>query len=895
MAKEKWNTNVKTPKKRFTVSDVIIFCVIVAIALYLCILLGGAMDASVINGNLETSKIPLCFPIVAKHPLQLIKRIPNSSSYVAKMFFIGLITTGLVIAYKFTQDPKRLHRRGEEYGSARWGTPKDAKRIVDKAKPVQHVMTDPETGERLTDEDGNYICYQTDNNSILSRELRMSLSPWKLSIDKRKRLNLNLNVIVVGTPGSGKTRYIVLPNACQLNSSYVFTDPKGEIKRETAQMFLEAGYKVKTFNLIDMAHSNNYNPFEYVFDDNGAVVPEKVMMMTKILFNATKGEGEKEDFWSKKGEQTLQAITFLVYEQSEYDLPKLEDGTPDYSKRDHSLLNFATIGEKMRDLQYPPKGGKKPDGFLLTQNEGESDEAFQKRLNESFLCPLDKQFMELQKRKPNTLAYKLYKEIRNAPEETGQSFLSSANVKTFPFNFPAVSDLTCCDNIHLETLGDEKTVLYIITSATSATFDFLSTMMYSQLFDTLSDRANFKHNGSLPVHVRFIMDEFANLGEIPNFERVITYVRSMNMSLVVILQMLTQLKTIYEKSFETITGACSTMIFLGGAEESTTKSISERLGKETIDIRGRNRTLGGKNRSTSENNSLVGRELMQPNEIATMPSSDCIVMISGLPSFYVTKYDLESHPNYRFLGLSDSKRKFKQSGLKTVTLKEYQAQQHEQKQTAIKAVEEKHASIKQSEKQEQTEEVQQEIGSAFKFVDLLSVLRYPPKLKIEEKYANTSDNEDTFGDPFAMPVDFDPSLLYPDARRKEEIANASDTSPVKEHIDFQPVALPVFEVISDPDALLTKNPVIDPADEAEESEPVGKVATSSNSDDGAAASAESDDQNTPLIGTPVQETVSPEHQETPVDETLSVEHELQDYPESEDEFDTSGFEDNLEF
>lgn len=895
MAKEKWNTNVKTPKKRFTVSDVIIFCVIVAIALYLCILLGGAMDASVINGNLETSKIPLCFPIVAKHPLQLIKRIPNGSSYVAKMFFIGLITTGLVIAYKFTQDPKRLHRRGEEHGSARWGTPKDAKRLLDKHRPEQHIMTNPETGERLADEDGNYIYYETDNNLILSGEIKMSLTPWLLSAKKKDRLNLNLNEIVIGTSGAGKTRYVVLPNACQLNSSFVFTDPKGEIKRETARMFMEAGYKVKTFNLIDMKHSNNYNPFEYVFDESGAVLPEKVMTMTKILFNAMKGEGEKEDFWSKKGEQTLQANIFLLYEQSEYDLPLLEDGTPDYSKRDHSKLNFASLAEKLRDLQYPPKGGKKPDGFFLKQNEGESDDAFQKRLDDSFLCPLDKEFLELQKRKPNTLAYMLYKEIRNAPEETGQSFLSSANVKTFPFNFPAVRDLTCCDNIHLETLGDEKTVLYIITSSTSATFDFMTTMMYSQLFDTLSDRANFKYDGHLPVHVRFIMDEFANLGEIPNFKKIIAVVRSMGMSLVVILQALSQLKEIYEKSFETIVGCCSTQIFLGGGEESTTKSISEQLGKETIDIRGRNRTLGGKNRSTSENNSIVGRELMQPNELRTMPSSDCIVMVTGLEPFYCTKYALEDHPNYRFLGLADSNRKFKHTELKTVTLKEYQAQQHEQKQTAIKAVEEKHASIKQSEKQEQTEEVQQEIGSAFKFVDLLSILRYPPKLKIEEKYAITSDNEDTFGDPFAMPVDFDPSLLYPDARRKEEIANASDTSPVKEHIDFQPVALPVSEVISDPDALLTKNPVIDPADEAEESEPVGKVATSSNSDDGAAASAESDEQNTPLIGTPVQDTVSPEHQETPVDETLSIEHELQDYPESEDEFDTSGFEDNLEF
>lgn len=895
MSKKKWNTHAKAPKKRFTKTDLILLGIIVLLALGFCILLGGAMDLSSENGKVDIAKMSHSFQTVMLHPSWALQRLTNKNSFVPKMLLLGILAVGLALAYKFAEDPKRLHRRGEEHGSARWGTPQDAKRILDPAPPEQHIMINPETGERLTDEEGNFICYWTDNNVILSSELKMSLTPWKLSVDPEKRLNLNLNTIIIGTPGSGKTRYIALPNACQLNSSYVFTDPKGEIKRATAQMFLEAGYKVKTFNLIDMLHSNNYNPFEYVFDETGAVVPEKVMMMTKILFNATKGEGEKDDFWTKKGEQTLQAMTFLVYEQSEYDLPKLKDGTPDFSKRDHSLLNFASIGEKMRNLIYPQKGSKKADGFFLTKNEGESDEAFQKRLSESYLCPLDKEFIELEKRKPNTLAYKLYKEIRNAPEETGQSFLSTANAKTFPFNFPAVSDLTCCDNIQLETLGDEKTVLYIITSATSATFDFLATMMYSQLFDTLSDRANFKHKGSLPVHVRFIMDEFANLGEIPNFERIITYVRSMNMSLVVILQMLTQLKTKYEKSHETITGACSTMIFLGGAEESTIKSISERLGKETIDIRGRNRTLGGKNRSTSENNSIVGRELMQPNEIATMPSSDCLVMISGLPSFYVTKYDLESHPNYRFLGLANPDRNYNHTDQKTVTLAEYRKQLQEQKQAAIKAAEENRASIKQSAEHTQTEEVQQEIGSAFKLVDLLSVLRYPPKLNIEEKYANASEDEDIFGDPFAMSVDFDPSFLYPDVRRKEEIANASDTPPVKEHIDFQPVAVSVSEEISDPDVLLTKKPVIDPDDDVAETEQIEKVATSSNFEK-AATTIESDEQTVPLIGTPVQETLSPDQQEKPVDETLSIEHTSQNFTESDDdEFDTSDFEDNLDF
>ena len=894
MAKEKWNTHAKTPKKRFTSSDLIIFGVIVVIALGFCILLGGAMDLSRANGKVDTTKLSQGWQYVSKHPLWALKRLSVKDSYVPKTLLLGVLAVGLAAAIKLAEDPKRLHRRGEEHGSARWGDKKDAKRLIDKKRPEQHVMIDPETGERMIDDEGNYVCYHEDNNTILSSELKMSLTPWKLAIDWKKRLNLNLNTIVIGTPGSGKTRYVVLPNALQLNTSYVFTDPKGEIRKATEKMYRAAGYKVKVFNLIDMEHSNNYDPFEYVYDEKGAVKPEKIFSMTKILFNAMKAEGEKEDFWSKKGEQVLQAVILLLYEQSEYDLPLLEDGTPDYSKRDHSQLNYTSVAEKLLQLHYPPKGSKQPDGFFLEKKEGESDEAFQKRLDDSFLCPLDKQFMELQKRKPDALAYKTYSEIRNAPEETGQSFLSSANVKTFPFNFPAVKDLTCCDNIHLETIGDEKTVLYIITSATSSTFDFLSTMMYSQLFDTLADRANFKYEGTLPVHVRFIMDEFANLGEIPNFEKVITFVRSMGISLVIILQMLTQLKTRYEKSYETITGACSTQIFLGGAEESTIKSISERLGKETIDIRGRNRTLGGRNRSTSENNSIVGRELMQPNEIATMPSSDCLVMISGLPSFYNTKYYLEGHPNYKFLGLADPKWNAKQPEMVTVTLAEYQAQQKEQKQAATAAAE-KHASIKQTDEQEQSENVEKQLASAFKLVDLLSILRYPPKLKIEEKYADAPKNEDVYGDPLAIPVDFDPDLLYPDVRRKEKIANASDAPPVKENIDFQPFAAPASEIIEDPIISLSKQPVVEPTAEVTESEPVKKVATSSNFETAEpdTTTSEPDETAVELIGEPVSETPSPENQSNPLESpivNLKLESNESDLTDP-DENDTSFLED----
>ena len=264
--------------------------------------------------------------------------------------------------------------------------------------------------------------------------------------------------------------------------------------------------------------------------------------------------------------------------------------------------------------------------------------------------------------------------MRNAPEETGQSFLSSANVNTFNFNMENPKNLTCCDNIHLETLGDEKTALFIIISATDSTFNYLAAMMYSQLFDTLANRANFKYGGKLPVHVRCIMDEFANIGQIPDFDKVIAFVRSMGMSLNVIIQNIAQLKARYEKTWEVITGNCDTTLFLGGKEESTLKSISEQLGKETIDVRGTNRTKGRQS-STSENNSILGRELMQPNEIATMPISDCILMIRSKDPMYCHKYPIEEHPNYSFLADGDESREFNVSNVHAVTYAEFEAEQ----------------------------------------------------------------------------------------------------------------------------------------------------------------------------------------------------------------------------
>ena len=492
-----------------------------------------------------------------------------------------------------------------------------------------------------------------------------------LSLNAKQHL-LNLNVLIIGGSGSGKTRFFAKPNIMQLNTSYVITDPKGEILQSTGKMLTEAGYVVRVLNLIQMDHSNNYNPFHYVYDENGDLSLEYIKKMINVLFSSTKGDGEKTDFWAQKGQSLIEAIVYLLFEESEYNAEFDENGKIIPETRDKTHLNFFSVTDKMRHLVYPSHGSQQPDGFFLDREPDESEEAFRARQAECYLCPLDKDFIELERRKGDCLALRLYKEVRNAPQETGQSFLSSANIKTYPFNMPNLQNLTCCDNIELEKLGDRKTALFIILSATDPTYNFMAAMVYTQLFDTLANRANFKYGGTLPVHVRCIMDEFSNIGQIPEFEKVIAYVRSMGMSLNVIVQNLAQLKAKYEKTWEVITGNCDSLLFLGGKEDGTLKYISEALGKETIDVQGFNRTKG-KQSSTSENNSILGRELMQPNEIATMPISDCILMVRSHNPFYCTKYPIEQHPNYKFLADYDKANAFDVRSVHAVSIEEFKA------------------------------------------------------------------------------------------------------------------------------------------------------------------------------------------------------------------------------
>lgn len=791
--------DVAKPRPKITRITLIIYIIISVILLILCMFLGGALDASVVNGKIDAAKIGNGFTSAMLHPMQIFKRLTNMNSYVSKMTFLGAMVIGIYALYKYSEEPKRLHRRGEEHGSARWGDEKEMHELADKAKEP-HRQPAIRDGVPLRDEKGRFKQFIIDNNILLAKEVKLSLNG--------KQHFLNHNVLIVGGSGAGKTRFFAEPNVCQLNTSYVITDPKGEILADTGKMLEEAGYKVRVFNTMEMEYSNNYNPFEYVYDRHGQVSEENILKMIDVLFTATKGEGEKEDFWAQKGKELLEAIVFLLFEESAYNMEKDADGNLIPSTRDKSHLNFASAAEKMRKLRYPPKGSKKEDGYFLEKGENESDADFQKRLDNSFLCPLDKDFLELKKRNPDSLALGFYHDVRNAPEETGQSFLSSANVKTFMFSLSKLANLTCCDNIHLETLGEEKTALFLLIPATDSTYNFLPSILYTQLFDTLNTSANFKHGGRLPIPVRLIMDEFANLGEVPNFDKVIAYVRSLGVSLNVILQAQSQLKSRYEKTWETIIGCCDTFLFLGGQEESTLKSISERLGKETIDIKGSNRTRG-KQSSTSENNSIQGRELLQVNELQKMDITKCIILMRSHNPFFATKYGIETHPNYSFLANAakteeeKKARTFDVSTIHAVTLEEL-AESYNPKSSAPSQKSEEQ--ITQVTTQKDTLEMTDTVQSAFHQESILNMLREAPLLKIEEKIVQT-DSSNKYGEPTKRLEHIDIVELY--AHRKEEKRNESLPSPVTEvhtkadygQVDAKPTDIniadtPVHESIS---------------------------------------------------------------------------------------------------
>jgi type IV secretion system protein VirD4 len=537
----------------------IIFLCLGIIVLYIGSALGYAMDkTATADGKFEIAIVGNELGETISQPFAILRKINDKKSFTYKVTF----TTGMAIIlftiYKFSIQKKKLHKKGIEHGSAKWGDANEAKQLEDidestkKPREMEYFPVKNVNGKRIFDENGEIIYMCVDNNILFTKEVKMSL-------DTRQHRE-NLNVLIIGGSGSGKTRFYAKPNIMQLNTSYVITDPKGEILQSTGKMLTEAGYEVKVFNLINMKNSNNYNPFHYVYDFEGNLGEDKVIKMIDVLLKNTKGEGDKDDFWSLMAGKLLKAIVFLLFEQSEYNAKiNPETGLIFPETRDLSNLNMFSVGEKLREISYPPSG----------QEEG-------------FQSELDIEYEELESKKPGTIASMYYKEFRIAPAETGQSIVSTANARTQMFNLKSIADLTCTDTLKLNELGDRKTALFVIIPSSDTTFNFLAAMMYTQMFDSLYERANFKYGGRLPIHVRCILDEFANIGQIPNFDNLIATMRSMEISVNVIIQTIAQLKAKYEKTYDIIMENCDSLLFLGGKGVETVKNISEMLGKETL-------------------------------------------------------------------------------------------------------------------------------------------------------------------------------------------------------------------------------------------------------------------------------------------------------------------------
>ena len=511
--------------------------------------------------------IPVAFanPLPSLYPLDLL---------------VGLCCgAGLRLAVYLRGKNAKKYRHGMEYGSARWGTPKDI---------------EPFMAPKFAD------------NIILTKTERLMMSN-RPPDPKNAR---NKNVLVVGGSGSGKTRFWLKPNLLQCHSSYVVTDPKGSIVVECGNALLKNGYKLKILNTINFKKSMHYNPFAYVHSE------KDILKLVTTLMTNTKGEGSGGDpFWEKSERLLLTALIAYLH----YEAPVEEQ-------------NFATLLEMLNTMQ------------IL-----EDDEEYQN--------PVDLLFEELAKKKPNSFAGRQYKLYKLAAGKTLKSILISCGARLAPFDIKELRDLMEYDELELDTLGDQKTALFVILSDTDSTFNFVAALMYSQLFNLLCDKADDFYGGRLPVHVRLILDEFANIGQIPNFDKLIATIRSREISASIILQSQSQLKTIYKDAADTIVGNCDSTLFLGGKEKSTLKEISELLGKETIDLYNQSENRGSQV-SHGLSYQKLGKELMTQDEIAVMDGGKCILQLRGVRPFFSDKFDITKHPRYRYLSDADKKNVF---------------------------------------------------------------------------------------------------------------------------------------------------------------------------------------------------------------------------------------------
>ena len=452
-----------------------------------------------------------------------------------------------------------------------------------------------------------YVDEKFQNNILLTQTERLTMN-GRLANPKYAR---NKNVLVIGGSGSGKTRFYVKPNLMQMHSSYCVTDPKGTIVIECGKMLEDNGYEIKILNTINFKKSMKYNPFAYLRSE------KDILKLVQTIIANTKGEGEKagEDFWVKAEKLYYTALIGYIF----YEAPREEK-------------NFATLLD------------------MIDASEVREDD-------ETYMNPIDRLFEALEKKEPTHFAVKQYKKYKLAAGKTAKSILISCGARLAPFDIQELRDLMKEDELELDTLGDRKTALFVIISDTDDTFNFVVSIMYSQLFNLLCDKADDEYGGRLPVHVRCLLDEFANIGLIPKFEKLIATIRSREISASIILQAQSQLKAIYKDNADTIVGNCDSTLFLGGKEKTTLKELSETLGKETIDLYNTSETRSNAN-SYGLNYQKTGKELMSQDEITVMDGSKCIFQLRGVRPFLSDKFDITKHKNYKLLEDYDKKNVF---------------------------------------------------------------------------------------------------------------------------------------------------------------------------------------------------------------------------------------------
>ena len=525
----------------------------------------GADMSEKLLGFLSALGAAFSNPMPSLHPMDLL---------------IGMCCgAGLRLAVYLKGKNAKKYRHGMEYGSARWGTQKDIEPFED---PVFA------------------------NNVILTRTERLMMG----NRPKNPANARNKNVLVVGGSGSGKTRFWLKPNLLQCHSSYVVTDPKGDIVIDCGQALLKNGYSIRIFNTINFRKSMHYNPFAYIHSE------KDILKLTTTLIANTKGDGKAGDeFWTKA--ETLLYCALIGY--IHYEAPLEEQ-------------NFATLIE-----------------FLNAMEVREDDETFQN--------PVDQMFEALKKKKPNHFAVRQYAKFKLAAGKTLKSILVSCGARLAPFDIEEVRDITMYDELSLDTVGDKKTALFLIMSDTDPTFNFLISMIYTQLFNLLCEKADDVYGGRLPVHVRCLIDECANIGQIPNLEKLVATIRSREISACLVLQAQSQLKAIYKDNADTIIGNMDSRIFLGGSEPTTLKELNQALGKETIDLYNTSDTRGN-SPFYGTNYQKVGHDLASVDELAVLDGGKCILQLRGVRPFKSDKYDLTQHPNYKLTAGADKKNTF---------------------------------------------------------------------------------------------------------------------------------------------------------------------------------------------------------------------------------------------